>query len=75
MEKLIVTEFLMQANGGNSEELDPGCGRRGWAIPTGDQGSAAHIASTWRHAYPFLFGRYLTPLSAAHRSQRVLAGC
>lgn len=53
----VSVDGVMQANGGNNEELDPGFTRGGWAIPTGDKESAAYIASTWQRADAFLLGR------------------
>ena len=53
----VSVDGVMQANGGNNAELDPGFTRGGWAIPTGDVESAAYIASTWRRADAFLLGR------------------
>ena len=53
----VSVDGVMQANGGNNAELDPGFTRGGWAIPTGDVESAACIASTWQRADAFLLGR------------------
>jgi dihydrofolate reductase len=53
----VSVDGVMQANGGNNDELDPGFKRGGWAIRTGDKESAAYIASTWQRADAFLLGR------------------
>ena len=50
----VSVDGVMQANGGNNDELDPGFTRGGWSIPTGDPESAAYIASTWQRADAFL---------------------
>jgi dihydrofolate reductase len=53
----VSVDGVMQANGGNNDELDPGFVRGGWAIGNGDQESTAYIASTWQRADAFLLGR------------------
>ena len=62
----VSVDGVMQANGGNNDELDPGFARGGWAIPTGDKESAAYIASTWQRADAFLLGRKTYGLFASY---------
>ncbi|GAA0999783.1 dihydrofolate reductase family protein [Subtercola frigoramans] len=62
----VSVDGVMQANGGNDDELDPGFARGGWAIPTGDAESFAYIVSTWQRADAFLLGRKTYSLFAQY---------
>jgi dihydrofolate reductase len=62
----ITVDGVMQANGGNNPELDPGFDRGGWAIPVGDDESIAYIADFYRRADAFLFGRRTYDLFASY---------
>ncbi|MGH1549183.1 dihydrofolate reductase family protein [Leifsonia poae] len=53
----VTVDGVAQANGGNSEELDPGFSRGGWAIGVGDAEAADYILETWRRPDAFLLGR------------------
>ncbi|ANF31301.1 deaminase [Leifsonia xyli] len=53
----VTVDGVAQANGGNSEELDPGFTRGGWAIGVGDAEAAGYILKTWRRPDAFLLGR------------------
>lgn len=53
----ITVDGVAQANGGNSDELDPGFTRGGWAIGVGDAEAASDILDTWRRPDAFLLGR------------------
>ena len=53
----VTVDGVAQANGGNSEELDPGFTRGGWAIGVGDAEAAGYILDTWRRPDAFLLGR------------------
>ncbi len=53
----VTVDGVAQANGGNSDELDPGFTRGGWAIGVGDAEAAAYILETWRRPDAFLLGR------------------
>ena len=53
----ITVDGVMQANGGNDPELDPGFDRGGWAMPLGEDESEAYIGEYYRRADAFLFGR------------------
>jgi dihydrofolate reductase len=53
----VSVDGVMQANGGNNDELDPGFTRGGWSRGTADEQAAAYIASTWERADAFLLGR------------------
>ncbi len=64
----ITVDGVMQANGGNNPELDPGFDRGGWAIPTGDEESTAYIGD-------YLPARRRVPVRPAHlRAVRRLLG-
>src|SRR4051794_24610051 len=62
----ITVDGVMQANGGNNPDLDPGFERGGWAIPTGDAESLAYIGDFYRRADAFLFGRRTYDLFAGY---------
>lgn len=62
----VSVDGVMQANGGNNDQLDPGFLRGGWAIRNGDQESTAYIASTWERADAFLLGRKTYELFAGY---------
>ena len=62
----ITVEGVMQANGGNNPELDPGFDRGGWAIPVGDEESVGYIADFYQRADAFLFGRRTFELFAGY---------
>jgi dihydrofolate reductase len=53
----ITVDGVMQANGGNNSELDPGFDRGGWAMLAGDEESTAYIGDFYLRADAFLFGR------------------
>lgn len=53
----VSVDGVMQANGGNNEDLDPGFTRGGWARGKPDQQASEYIASTWQRADAFLLGR------------------
>jgi len=53
----VTVDGVAQANGGNSDELDPGFTRGGWAIGVGDAEAASYILETWRRPDAFLLGR------------------
>ena len=62
----ITVDGVMQANGGNNAELDPGFERGGWALPVGDEESTAYIGDFYRRADAFLFGRRTYDLFAGY---------
>jgi len=62
----ITVDGVMQANGGNNPEFDPGFDRGGWAIPLGDDESTAYIADFYQRADAFLFGRHTYELFAGY---------
>ncbi|WP_159603233.1 dihydrofolate reductase family protein [Agromyces humi] len=62
----ITVDGVMQANGGNNPELDPGFDRGGWAIPVGDEESVGYIADFYQRADAFLFGRRTFELFAGY---------
>jgi dihydrofolate reductase len=62
----ITVDGVMQANGGNNPELDPGFDRGGWAIPVGDEESVGYIADFYQRADAFLFGRRTIELFAGY---------
>jgi dihydrofolate reductase len=62
----ITVDGVMQANGGNDPELDPGFERGGWAIPVGDEESVGYIADFYQRADAFLFGRRTFELFAGY---------
>ena len=62
----ITVDGVMQANGGNNPELDPGFERGGWAIPVGDEESVGYIADFYQRADAFLFGRRTFELFAGY---------
>jgi len=62
----ITVDGVMQANGGNNSELDPGFDRGGWAIPAGDEESTAYIGDFYLRADAFLFGRRTYDLFAGY---------
>ena len=62
----ITVDGVMQANGGNNSELDPGFDRGGWAIPLGDEESTAYIGDFYLRADAFLFGRRTYDLFARY---------
>ncbi len=62
----ITVDGVMQANGGNNPDLDPGFERGGWAIPVGDEESVGYIADFYQRADAFLFGRRTFELFAGY---------
>ncbi|MDQ0894968.1 dihydrofolate reductase family protein [Agromyces ramosus] len=62
----ITVDGVMQANGGNNPELDPGFERGGWALPLGDEESIGYIAECYQRADAFLFGRRTYELFAGY---------
>lgn len=62
----ITVDGVMQANGGNNPELDPGFDRGGWAIPLGDEESVGYIGDYYLRADAFLFGRRTYELFAGY---------
>ena len=62
----ITVDGVMQANGGNNPDLDPGFDRGGWAIPVGDEESVGYIADFYQRADAFLFGRRTYELFAGY---------
>jgi dihydrofolate reductase len=66
----VSVDGVMQANGGNNDELDPGFSRGGWSRGRPDQEAAAYIASTWRRADAFLLGRKTYTLFAGYWGAR-----
>lgn len=62
----ITVDGVMQANGGNNAELDPGFDRGGWALPLGDEESLAYIGDFYLRADAFLFGRRTYELFAGY---------
>jgi dihydrofolate reductase len=62
----ITVDGVMQANGGNNAEFDPGFDRGGWAIPTGDAASTEYIGDFYLRADAFLFGRRTYELFAGY---------
>jgi dihydrofolate reductase len=62
----ITVDGVMQANGGNNPDLDPGFERGGWAIPVGDEESLAYIGDFYLRADAFLFGRRTYELFAGY---------
>ena len=62
----ITVDGVMQANGGNNPDLDPGFDRGGWAMPVGDEESLAYIGDFYRRADAFLFGRRTYELFAGY---------
>ncbi len=62
----VTVDGVMQANGGNNPELDPGFERGGWALPVGDEESTAYIAEFYQRADAFLFGRRTYELFAGY---------
>ncbi|MGV8880685.1 MAG: dihydrofolate reductase family protein [Rhodoglobus sp.] len=53
----ITLDGVVQANGGNNEEMDPGFTRGGWALPVGGEDDTQYILDTWRRPDAFLLGR------------------
>lgn len=62
----ITVDGVMQANGGNNPDLDPGFERGGWAMPLGDEESLAYIGDFYLRADAFLFGRRTYDLFAGY---------
>jgi len=62
----VTVDGVMQANGGNDEELDPGFTRGGWARGRPDPEAAAAIAEVYLRADAFLFGRRTYELFARY---------
>ena len=62
----VTVDGVMQANGGNNPELDPGFERGGWALPLGDEESTGYIGDCYRRADAFLFGRRTYELFAGY---------
>ncbi|MGR0319677.1 dihydrofolate reductase family protein [Agromyces sp. ZXT2-3] len=62
----VTVDGIMQANGGNDPDLDPGFTRGGWAMPFDEPESTASIAETYLRADAFLFGRRTYDLFAAY---------
>jgi dihydrofolate reductase len=54
----ITVDGVMQANGGNNAEFDPGFDRGGWALPLGDEESTGYIGDFYLRADAFLFAGY-----------------
>ena len=53
----ISVDGVVQANGGNNEELDPGMTRGGWALPHFDEESMEYVNQFYQRAEAFMFGR------------------
>lgn len=53
----ITLDGVVQANGGNNVEMDPGFTRGGWALPLGGEDDTQYILDTWRRPDAFLLGR------------------
>ncbi|MBM7774470.1 dihydrofolate reductase [Actinokineospora baliensis] len=70
MKLTIVTQVsvdgVMQANGGNNEELDPGFDRGGWARQAFSEEALATIIGVYQRADAFLFGRRTYELFAGY---------
>ncbi|MEJ3404625.1 dihydrofolate reductase family protein [Rathayibacter sp. YIM 133350] len=62
----VTVDGVMQANGGNNPDLDPGFDRGGWALPLGDDESVGYIAECYQRADAFLFGRRTYDLFASY---------
>jgi dihydrofolate reductase len=62
----ITVDGVMQANGGNNPEFDPGFDRGGWALPLGDEESEGYIGDVYQRADAFLFGRRTYELFAGY---------
>jgi len=62
----ITVDGVMQANGGNNPQLDPGFDRGGWALPLGDEESVGYIGDYYLRADAFLFGRRTYELFAGY---------
>ena len=62
----VTVDGVMQANGGNNPELDPGFERGGWALPLGDDESDGYIGDCYLRADAFLFGRRTYELFAGY---------
>ncbi|WP_350347662.1 dihydrofolate reductase family protein [Agromyces sp. G08B096] len=62
----ITVDGVMQANGGNDPDLDPGFTRGGWAMPLGEEESETYIADCYLRADAFLFGRRTYDLFARY---------
>ncbi len=62
----ITVDGVMQANGGNDPELDPGFDRGGWALPLGEEESETYIGDFYQRADAFLFGRRTYELFAGY---------
>lgn len=63
----ITVDGVMQANGGNNPEFDPGFDRGGWALPVGDDDeSTGYIGEFYQRADAFLFGRRTYELFAGY---------
>jgi len=62
----ITIDGVMQANGGNNPEFDPGFERGGWAMPLGDDESLRYIGDFYLRADAFLFGRRTYDLFAGY---------
>lgn len=62
----VTVDGVMQGNGGNNEQLDPGFTRGGWAMPVGDEQSFAYIVSLYERADAYLFGRRTYELFAEY---------
>jgi dihydrofolate reductase len=53
----VTLDGVVQANGGNNDEMDPWFTRGGWAMPFGDEKGTQYILDTWRRPDAFLLGR------------------
>lgn len=62
----VTVDGVMQANGGNDPELDPGFDRGGWAMPLGEEESERYIGDFYLRADAFLFGRRTYDLFARY---------
>ena len=62
----VTVDGVMQANGGNNPELDPGFDRGGWAMAFDDDEAERYIGDCYLRADAFLFGRRTFDLFAAY---------
>jgi dihydrofolate reductase len=62
----VSVDGVMQANGGRSEDLDPGFERGGWALPLFDSEAMAYVDEFYQRAGAFLFGRRTYELFAGY---------
>jgi dihydrofolate reductase len=66
----ISVDGVVQANGGNNQEIDPGMTRGGWASPHFDDESMAFLNDFYQRAEAFLFGRRTYDLFAGYWGAR-----